>query len=88
MNVEEGIEIDRFQLKEDTSVGQRVLQYEISVDTAVVFSAESIGIKRIALLNETIVGKQGGSTVELKILAAAAPPILKQFAVFSPCATE
>ena len=89
LNVAGGTVFDRLQLREDTVSGQRVTNYSVAVNGATVFAGESIGTKWIILLpggNRTAPAE--GASVVLTVHQAIAPPMLRQFAVFAPCATE
>ena len=85
---------DRFQLKENTLLGQRIRHYTIEsrsnatatdTDWQHIVSGQAVGIKRIILLPERVVVPSGGLTLRLRIGAAVARPIVSFFGVFRPC---
>jgi len=91
LRITKGAVYDRFQLREDTVSGQRVRAYEVASSTdgttwTPVISGRAIGTKRIKLLNTTATAP-ADMVFRLTVTAAVAPPILRQFAVFAPCAT-
>jgi hypothetical protein len=92
--IPEGSTIDRLQLREDTIVGQRVRNYTITTATASAGAREwvqlavgsAIGTKRILLLGKNLTATGGAIEIKLKIDHAVAPPSIRQFAAFAPCA--
>lgn len=90
--IPKGATYDRLQLREDTISGQRVRGYTVdaSVDGGKTWSplvhGQAIGTKRIKLLNSTVVAP-ADTQLRLTVTAAVATPLLRQFAVFAPCAS-
>ena len=85
---------DRFQLQEDTLVGQRVRNYTITWDGGqgtddwqTLVTSQAIGTKAIHLLPQPLTTTTP-TRFRLTIDHAIAAPMIKQFAVFSPCATN
>ena len=84
---------DRFQLRENTLLGQRIRHYTIEQGNATatdtdwqhIVSGQAVGIKRIILLPERVVVPSGGLTLRLRIDEAVARPIVSLFGVFRPC---
>ena len=86
---------DRFQLKEETLVGQRVRNYTIeSMDSSAggwdtLVTSEAIGRKAIHVLDTPITTAVGSTTrFRLTITTAVALPMVTQFAVFEPCPSK
>ena len=86
---------DRFQLKEETVVGQRVRNYTIeSMDSSAggwetVVTSEAIGRKKIHVLDTAVTTAVGSTTrIRLTIGHAVALPMVTQFAVFAPCPSK
>ena len=86
-----GTVFDRFQLREDIVVGQRVRHYTVSMaeggggDFKQLYEGQSIGTKWIILLDNNVTTTAIATTLRLTVDKAIAPPVLKQFAVFAPC---
>ena len=94
------VTFDRFQLQEETLVGQRVRNFTISMMTKqeesekksvsewkTLVTSSAIGTKSILLLDKPMTTSEP-MVVRLTIDRAIAVPILKQFAVVAPCATQ
>jgi len=91
LEIEGGIVFDRFQLAEDVVSGQRVHDYAITMsvdgaDDLELHIGKAIGRKKIVLLDEPITTDKK-SVLKLTVKDSVAPPIMEQFAVFSPCAS-
>ena len=84
---------DRFQLQEDTLVGQRVRNYtlaswdEVSQIWDPLLTGDAIGRKAIRLLPSPVTTKSA-TKLRLTVEHAIAVPIIRQFAVFAPCASK
>ena len=81
--------IDRVMIQEDIAHGQRIRAYHVSAKVGgawkTIASGQSVGNKRIDLLNATV------TTSELKLVVdanQAAPIYLKFFGAFKPCKVE
>jgi alpha-L-fucosidase len=85
---------DRFQLQEETLVGQRVRNYTVSSwngvskgwDTLV--TGDAIGTKAIHLLPQPLTTTAEKTKLRLTVDHAIAVPVIQQFAVFAPCASK
>ena len=90
-----GEHFDRFQLQENTLLGQRIRQYTIESQPAAaaagtswkhIVSGQAIGTKRIILLpGPAVTVASGGLRVRLRVVRSVAKPILRFFGVFQPC---
>ena len=84
---------DRFQLQEQTLVGQRVRNYtvlswnESAEEWNPLFQGEAIGTKAIHLLPQPVTTVQT-TKLRLKVERSIAIPVIQQFAVFAPCASK
>lgn len=88
------VPVDRVVIREDQSLGQRILAYGISVifpnGTTFVFSnGTSVGNKRIDLLGGAAAPVTVTGTLLFQVFKTALnlPPLLKSFAAFRPCPT-
>ena len=92
-----GAVFDRVQLREDTTVGQRVRSYSVDLvggddaggggdegGVVALAAGQAIGTKRIWLLGKNFTG-DGQKRLRLTVDRAVAPPVLRQFAAFAPC---
>eukprot|EP00698_Gefionella_okellyi_P025619 TRINITY_DN9444_c0_g1_i2.p1 TRINITY_DN9444_c0_g1~~TRINITY_DN9444_c0_g1_i2.p1 ORF type:complete len:328 (-),score=60.50 TRINITY_DN9444_c0_g1_i2:126-1109(-) len=70
--------IDRVVLREDQQYGQRVRSFSVAVNGKVVYTAESVGNRHIALLAERV----AASTVSVVFADAVAEPHVSLFAVY------
>jgi alpha-L-fucosidase len=100
VTVQAGQVLDRFQLQENTLLGQRVRQYTIESQPAAtgnaaaransvtswkhLVSGQAIGTKRIILLPAPVT-VTSDLRVRLRIVQSVAKPILRFFGVFQPC---
>jgi alpha-L-fucosidase len=82
LTIAPNVTFDRFILREDQSLGQRIRQYSISVDGRVVGTGTSIGNKRIHLLESPLIGP---AMVTLSVNGVQPILALRQFSAFSPC---
>jgi len=91
LNLMPGQVVDRFQLEEDISLGQRVRNYTIRVRDSLnswstLVEGSAIGRKRIHILGGPItVSSRFGSQLQLLVSHAIARPQVKAFMAFKPC---
>ena len=90
---------DRFQMKENTLLGQRVRRYTIeSQSTSAasntstsawqsIVSGRAVGTKRIILLPKAIAVMSAGLRIRLRVVESVAVPMISFFGVFRPCRT-
>ena len=94
-NIAPGTTFDRVQLQEDTRSGQRVRNYTVaeSVDGGASWqtlaTGSAIGTKAILLLPANVTTPVDGTyQLRFRVDHAIASPVVEEFAVFRPCATQ
>lgn len=79
LTIPAGADVDRVVIMEDQTNGQAIRAYEVSVDGTLLGSGESVGHKRIQLLNKTVTGGK----FQLNITASAATPVLARVGLYN-----
>lgn len=81
------VAVDRFMIREDLSVGERVLAYSVVQNGKTLTSGKAVGNKRIDLLPSglTVTGK---ISLQVHSTAADLPPKITVFAAFRPCPSK
>ena len=84
-----GAVIDRVQIREDQSQGQRVRSFQVEVQVGSAWqpfiTGTGVGNRYIGVAPANVTG---ASALRLTVTGSIAPPQLAQFAAFAPCPTS